>query len=329
MSIRFQIKNTPPKAEKEGDLTVRYSGTAEPFRRTTERQVIKVGVDGAGNPRLRFTTGLDVDKVDLYHWYNEEEKKVVKKAIKELYPVLVKAYGGKEVLDDSNRYFWKENKQVYSLLLTNETEALFFDTEKVSHALLYLSIIGGAFIDTVAPTKEYAERNQIPHYLALETDVDDSSDDIELTRSAAHAMLHYLKEEQPESLFILAWCLQYDTNGFGAYTKSVSPKDLVTYHINYINGKLVTQKKRNMPKRFLEYAEKWKGQQTRPSLYTEAYVKAGDYYSFIVKREKKYTTADGTVLGNTIEDAVAKLSQPKFTHDLEKLRDSVEEKWKS
>ena len=36
---------------------------------------------------------------------------------------------------------------------------------------------------------------------------------------------------------------------------------------------------------------------------------------------------DGTVLGNTISDAVANLMKPKFTQDLEKLRKQVEDKW--
>ncbi len=54
----------------------------------------------------------------------------------------------------------------------------------------------------------------------------------------------------------------------------------------------------------------------------------GEYYSFINQREKKYVTTEGTVLGNTVVEAVATLQKPKYQQDLEKLRDQVEAKWK-
>lgn len=327
MSIKFTIRNTPDKALREGDLIVRYSGIAEPFKRTSERETRRIGVDGAGNPKLEFTTGLDEDKVDFYHWYNDQEKKVIKKTLKELRPIIVKNFGGEDGLDSRNTFFWKDDRSVSRLTLTNEDIDVFYDTARPIHALLYLSIISGAFMDLVAPHKEWAERNQIPHYLALETESNDLSDEIEITRSDAHAALGYLRHEQPEALYILAWCIQYDTNSFGAYNKSASNRDLVNYHIKYIDGKLQTKKKRNCPKTFIEYVDKWKGQQTRPELYTEAYVKAGEYYSFIQQREKKYVTNDGTVLGNTITEAVENLHKPKFIQDYEKLRDLVEAKW--
>ena len=77
MSIRFAIKNTAGKAEKEGDSFIRFSGTGEPFRRHCERAVRKIGVDGGGNPKLTFTTGMDEKQVQFYSWYNDEEKKII------------------------------------------------------------------------------------------------------------------------------------------------------------------------------------------------------------------------------------------------------------
>jgi hypothetical protein len=44
-------------------------------------------------------------------------------------------------------------------------------------------------------------------------------------------------------------------------------------------------------------------------------------------KEKKYVTEDGTVLGNTISEAIETLNKPKFRSDFEKLRDQVEKKW--
>lgn len=330
MSIRFAIKNNSDKATVESDGTiVRFSGTSEPFRRKDERASFKVGQDVKGNDIIKFITGLDESRVKFYPWYNEEEQKEVIKQIKEYRQNIIDFYGGPEVVDDKNIYFWKDNRDVNVLAITEQDIDIFYDTKSPAHALLYLSIISGAFIDLVAPTKQWADDHYTPHYLALETD-HDYSDDSDMTKMDAMAALAELrKEESPDALFILAWCLQYDTNGYGAYGRNIPARDLIQYHINYINGKLVTKKKKDTAKEFLKYVEKWKGQQTRPQLYAEAYIKAGEYYNFIHSKDKKYTTAEGTVLGNTIQEAVTNVTKAKNSTDLETLRDKVEEKWKS
>lgn len=328
MSTRFAIKNTANKAEKEGDAFLRFSGVSEPFVHISERYSHKVGVDGGGNAKLTFITGLDENLVQFYKWYTVDEQKEVKKQIKELTPLISDAYGGSSVISSDNKYFWGENRDVNRLSLSNQDMDVFYDTKNAPHALLYLGIMAGAFIEMVAPTREYADRYQIPHYMILETDVVfDDEDDI--TRSDAHSALSDLRRDaDPEALFILAWDLQYDTQAFGGINRATPQKNLISTHIQYIDGKLNMKKKRNTPRTFIEYANKWKGQQTRPLLYTEAYVKAGEWFSFINQKEKKFVTADGTVLGNTVQDAVETLMKPKFTQDLEKLRDQVEAKWK-
>lgn len=328
MSTRFVIKNTAGKADREGDIIIRYTGTSEPFVRVSERDGTAVGIDKDGNKKLVYTTGLDPDRVDFYKWYNDEEKKAVTKQIKDLRPIIVKSYGGEEVVDSTNQFFWGKTRDVSRLSLTNADMDVFYDTKNPVHALLYCSIMAGAFIDLVAPTRDWAERHQTPHYMALETE-EVLEDDDEITRSDAHALLSELrKEESGDALFILAWCAQYDTNAFGGINKSTPIKSLITSHAQFIDGKLVTKRKRNTPKVFIDYAEKWKGQQTRPALFVEAYVRAGEYFSFINQREKKFVMTDGTVLGSTVADAVSTLMKPKFTQDLEKLRKQVEDKWK-
>lgn len=329
MSIRFAIKHAQSKAEKEGDTIVRFTGVSEPFNKASERDSKPIGQDAKGNPKLQFITGLDEKRVKFFKWYTEEEKAEIIKQIKELRPLISDFYGGEEAIADTNDFFWRDNREVSRLALTNSSMDIFFDTKNIPHALLYLSIISGAFMDLVAPTRDWAERHQIPHYLVLETDDAVVDDDSDLTRSDAHAALAELrKDESPEALFILAWCIQYDTNAFGAYLKSTSQRDLVNYHIKYIDGKLVTKRKRDTAKHFLDYYKKWKGQQTRPTLYAEAYVKAGEYYNFLQKVNKKYQLGDGSELGGTVTEVVDNLMKPKFSADLEKLRDQVENKWK-
>lgn len=330
MSIKFSIKSTADKAVKEGDTFVRFSGTGEPFKGSEERDCTVIGVDGGGNPKIIFNTGLDEAKVDLYRWYNAEEHKSIKKQIKELKPLIENNYGGPTVIDSTNAYFWRKNRDVNNLSLTNQDFDKFYDTKYVTHALLYLSIMSGAFMGLVAPTKEWAERNAIPLYMSLETEDDSDSGDEEILKSDAYGALAELrKEESTESLFILAWCIQYDLPAYGAYLRSVSKKDLVTYHIKFIEGKLQGKKKKNCPKVFIDYVNKWKAQQTRPLLYTEAYAKAGEYYNFLQKRDNKFTTSEGVELGRSMADVIDSLQKTKYSRDLEILRDEVEAKWKS
>lgn len=329
MSLKFTIRNTADKAKKEGDLVVRYSGTGEPFSRESERLATAIDTDPQGNPtKWKFATGLDENKVAYYDWFTPEEKDVVKESIKSLREKLEGFYGTK-TLDPENYSFWKNRRDINRLKVTHESIDVYYDTDRPEHALLYLSIIGGAFADTVAPNKEWADRFQIPHYLALEIESNDFGEEEDIVRSDAHGELTNLRKEfGKDALYILAWCLQYDTNAFGAYNYSTTEKDLINYHIKYIDGKLQTKKKKNCPKTFIEYAEKWRAPQTRQLLYTEAYVKAGEYFNFINQREKKFVTADGTILGNTVKDAVDALQKPKFKVDFDNLKKLVESKWK-
>ncbi len=329
MSIKFAIRNTAEKARKEGDSFIRFTGTGEPFNRDSERLARATERDKYGlGSKWTFLTGLDEEQVEYYEWLSEEEKALVREQIKALRPKIVKYFGGEKTLNPENDIFWKR-RDINKLKVSNENIGVFFDTEKPEHALLYLSLLAGAFADVVAPNKDWAERYQLPHYLALELDTNDFGDEDDITRADAMAELMLIKREfGKDALYILAWCLQYDTNAFGAYNYSTTEKDLLNYHIKFIEGKLVTKRKRNMPRAFMEYVEKWRGAQTRAQLYVEAYVKAGEYFNFINQREKKYVTNDGTILGNTIADAVTNLMKPKFKIDLENLRTAVEGKWK-
>lgn len=330
MSIKFAIKSTVDKAKKEGEAFVRFSGTGEPFSRSAERDAKQIETDIYGNPtRWKFVTGLEEDQVDFYHWLKEEEKAIVKETIKELKPKIERAFGGPKMISDENHSFWKRRQDVSKLKLTPETSENFYDTENPEHALLYLSILANAF-DNVAPNREYADRFQVTHYLALDLGTYEGGEDDDTNRADALAELTLLKREfGKDALYILAWCLQYDTSAFGAYSLSVTEKELMTYHMKYIEGKLKSKVQgRNFPKNFIEYTEKWRGAQTRQQLYVEAYIKAGEWFNYIFQKEKKYHTEAGTVLGNTIQEAVTALMKAKNRDELEKLRTQVETKWK-
>ena len=328
MNVRFQIRPVSPRAEKEGKEILNFTGEAQPYRRKATRVSEKVGLRPDGQPRIKFRTGLDPERVKYYYWFSEEERAEVKKQLEEALPEIEDRYHGKEIIHDENVSFWKDQKEFYQIPITITTKDLFFDTKNPEHAVLYFGIIGGAFIDTIAPHKDFAVEKRIPHYLVLEKDVDDD-DFIDVSEKIkANANLFKLMEEGSEdALFILCWTALYNTKGFGSILKSMPKKDKATYLNMFIEGELVDKKKKNCAKTFNQYVERWNSPQLREKLYAEAYIKAGEQYALIVTKDKKYETSWGTSLGNTIDEAVDKITQKRFAKDLEQLTQEVEKKW--
>lgn len=333
MNFKFAIKSVAGDAQREGDEVVRFSGISEPMHQGCEREVRKTGEIGSGRDLqtfVRFNTGLEPDMIEFYDWYSEAEKEALKEFIIENKPKISKFYGGDEVVKPENRYFW-EKKEVYKLFVDNYTVDKLFDTKNPSQCLMYLSIASGAFMSLVAPTKDWAERNPgIPFYLALEAEASTTDSESYVGKLQAQAALSGLSEDSGDGMFIVAWCTQYDSASYGAYSRTATPRsELIKYHSMFIDGNIMGKKgkKRDCPKIFLDYANRWNGQQTKAAVMVEAYVKAGEYYGFINSAKKKYVTDEGTVLGNTIEECIKTLMQNKYSDDLDRLREKVEKKW--
>lgn len=328
MNVRFQIKATSRKAEKEGKEILNFSGESQPYRRKATRVSEQVGLRPNGEAIIKFKTGLVPDRVKYYWWFTEAEREEIKKQLEESLPDIEERYHGKEIIHEENKSFWKDQKEFYQFPITITTSDLFFDTKNPEHAILYFSIMGGAFIDTIAPNKELAIEKRIPHYIFLEKDVDDDdfvdiSDKIKASANLAKLM----EEGNEDGLFILCWTALYNTRGFGSILKSMPKKDKVSYLHMFIEGDLVDKRKKQCPKIFNDYFEKWNSSQLRDKLYAEAYIKAGEQYALIVTKDKKYETVWGTSLGNTIDEAVDKITQKKFAKDLEQLMQEVEKRW--
>ena len=333
MNLKFAIKSVAGEATKEGDDFVRFTGISEPMHQGCEREVRKTGEIGSGKDLqvfVKFTTGLEEDLVDFYVWYSDEEKEQVKKFIAENKEKIARFYGGDEVIKPDNKYFW-QRKEVNKLFVDNYTIDKLFDTKNPSHCLLYLSIISGAYISLVAPTKEWAERNPgIPFYLALEKEATETDSQDYVRKLDAQAALAELSQDSGDGMFIVAWCTQYDSVSYGAYSRTATPRsELIKYHAMFIDGNILPKKgkKRDCPAIFLDYATRWKGQQTKAAVMVEAYVKAAEYYGFINSAKKKYVTTEGTVLGNTIQEAVESLMKNQNADELDRIREKVEKKW--
>lgn len=322
MNVKFQIKPTMAKAEMEGKEIVNFTGESQAYMRKATRVSEKIG------DKIVFKTGLEPLKVRFYWWFNEAEKEEIKKQIEEALPEIEQMYHGKDVIESTNKSFWKDQAEFYQFIVDNKTKNLFFDTKSAEHAVLYFSIIGGAFIDTIAPNKDVAIQYRIPHYIALEKDNDDEEFvDVSEKLKASANLFKLMEEGSDDALFILCWTALYNTKGFGSILKSMSKKDKATYLHMFIEGDLVDKKKKLCAKTFNQYVEKWNSPQLRDKLYAEAYIKAGEQYALIVTKDRKYETTWGTSLGNTIEEAVDKITQKKFAADLKQLMEEVEKKW--
>lgn len=334
MNLKFAIKSVAPASVREGDDIVRFSGNDEVFRNSCERACNLIGYQGFGptkEPIVKFKTGLDEEAVEYYDWFTDEEKKEVKKFILENKERVIKAYGGEAITKDDNKDFWTSDKAWGRVRVDNYNLNQIRSTKDPKDCLLYLSIIAGAYPNLIAPTKEYAHKDStIYFYLALEEDAVATDSESFVTKLEAQGALAALAKDTGDGMFILAWCLQYDSTSFGAYSRVMtSPKDLIKYHLQYIDG-LINEKrgmKKSSPKKFIEYANLWNAPQTRAKLMVEAYVKAGEYYGLINKGKKTFQTREGTVLGNSIPEAVDTLMKQANADELDRLRDAVEKKW--
>lgn len=327
--MRFMIKSLAGNPEKEGDTFIRYTGNSEPFARGDEMATTRIGVLPDGTPKLKFKTGLEMDQIQFYGWLSPEGKELHNKLLAEYLPIITEKFGGKDVIDSTNKFFWHEDNERNKIKITNETLTKVFDMKNVEYAMFYFNVMGGAFLEVVAPTKEMAQEKNIPHYLVLEGDyVDDIMDDYSL-KGEAYSLLTDLKKTDGDALLFLAWCLQTGTKSFGAYTRSSPQKDLLMYTAEFIEGKL-TKTKRNCPKDFIKYAEGWKeGGLVKNKIMMEAYLKSAEWYSYLnTNKENKYQLPSGLVIGVNMTEAVTTMLKPKNVNDSDALRNFVEAKWK-
>ena len=163
----------------------------------------------------------------------------------------------------------------------------------------------------------------------MESEENNSVADDYATKADAYVNLRDLKEDASgDALLYLAWVLQAKSQGFGGYTKATPKSELLKYHGQFIEGKL-TKTKRNCPKEFVDLSNNWKeGGLLREAIQVEAYIKAGEFYSYVnTNREKKYELPSGLVLGVNIEEASETLRKPKNRKELDALRTFVENKW--
>lgn len=328
MYFKFQIKPVANRAEKEGEYIVRFTGQSE-FINVND--VLGSDVMMKGKDRIqKFKTGLETSAVASNGLIPIAEKENFKKQIESYRPIL-EEYFGADQLDPTNTHFWKD-PEIGRLKVSNIDLDKFYDTANPKHAVLYFNIMGGGYIDTVAPSREFAERFRIGYY--METEAEHTSEDADsyMTKAQAFTLLNELAfSADAQSLLFLSWVLHSDSKGFGAYNSSTPKSELFRTHGEFIEGKLSFTKRRNAPTKFIEAANSWKDTKIgRPRIMTEAYLKAAQVYSYVNSdREGKLSLPSGLQLGLSMDTAIDTLLKPRNNKEYEELRDFVEKKWSS
>lgn len=326
MYFKFQIKPVAGKPEKEGDSIVRFTGQSEYIN--VNDILASSLVSKAGKQVQKWKTGIETSDVISNGLIPVTEKENYKKQILAYKPWLEEYYGVEE-LDATNGFFWK-NPDNGRLKITNTDLQNFYDTSNPKHALLYFNIMGGGYIDTVAPSKEFAEVYRIPFYIETESEFVSEDGDNYMTKAEAFTLLNDLANSSDnQALLYLGWVLHSDSKGFGAYTISTPKSELFKMHGEFIEGKLTFVRKRNTPIKFIEAAKSWKdGKIGRPRIMTEAYLKAAQIYSYMNSdKEGKLSLPSGLQLGYSIDSAIDTLLKPKNAKEYEELRDFIEKKW--
>ena len=326
MHFKFQIKPVAGKPEKEGDIIVRFTGQSEYIN---VNDVLGSSlITKQGKQIQKFKTGLELQDVMSNGLIPTTEKENYKKQI-ESFREFLNEYFGEEELDPTNHFFWKDPENG-KLKISSLDLDKFYDTRNAKHALLYFNIMGGGFVDTVAPSKEYAEKYRIQYYIETESEFVSEDGDSYMTKATAFSLLSELANSSDnQALLFLGWVLHSDSNGFGSYTLNTPKSELFKMHGEFIEGKLTFKRKRQTPVKFIEAANSWKdGKNGRPRLMTEAYLKAAQTYSYINSdKDGKLSLPSGLILGLSIEKAIDTLLQPKNNKDYEELRSYIEKKW--
>lgn len=327
MYFKFQIKPVAGKPQTEGDSIVRFTGQSEYINvnDVLGSELITKG----GKQVQKFKTGLDPQAVASNGLISIAEKDNFKKQIASYREGLLDDYFGAEELDAVNTFFWKDPENGRLKISSLDLDK-YYDTRNAKHALLYFNIMGGGYIDTVAPSKEYAEKYRIQYYIETEAEHVSEDGDSYMTRATAFTLLSELANSSDnQALLYLGWVLHSDSDGFGSYTLSTPKSELFKMHGEFIDGKLKFKRKRQAPTKFIETANAWKdGKNGRPRIITEAYLKAAQTLSYINSdKEGKLSLPSGLQLGFNIETAIDTLLKAKYNKEYEELRDYIEKKW--
>lgn len=317
MSKRFAIRSTRPDEQKHGNAIVFGTGEQVPFAHSCELTVFQIS-----EKEFEYLTGLEPKHIKTAPYYTAEEKTALAKQQTEDLKKLVELFG-KDRIKADNKFFWEDHAR---FLLTNETLSTFFDADEAhpDHILLRWKILGGGYIEEIAPSYEIAQQYGAPFYMTeFEEEAERQTEDIS-SKVKAYVLLEELDEKKSaEDLLWLSWALHPSNMG---YTQRTAKATLYKAHYEYIEGLLVKSKKKSCSKQFIDAVALLKTDKTR--LIARAILNASDYFGLVFQnKEGKYQTrGKGTILGSDVDEAVETFLRGENIEELEAIREEVEKK---
>lgn len=275
---------------------------------------VKIGAD-----TFRFNTGFIPEPIKKNKYIPEEEKEVLLKAQKEAgLRVAEELFGDKKIkIDETNGYIWKQ-PEYSQLLITNDTTQTIYDTNNLNHLILYWQIVSDAF-GLVAFNIEHAMYKNAPYFIQEIKDADIRDSLEELNKVKAITIVGGLQEKgDTEALLYLCWSLGDRKDKMLGFSKSTSSAALVKALFNFIDGKTKDRAKKLAVNEFTKAYTEYKAD--RDTFMIKVIIRIADYHNYIyTNRDNIYVTANGTLLGKTLEECIEKLKKASNRDILEEM----------
>lgn len=262
----------------------------------------------------RYMCGLDKEVIEYDPTFTEEEKKAKIEEIIEIVDRLERFFG-KGTLDPTNEKHWSKINLVIDRKTTN------LDLTNPRNELIYHCIKAGGF-GLVSPTMEGAGDGKSPFYIVEPTEYAESRiANKEVINKAISSLQKMYEAKSYDDLFFLA---KYILPVEKMYMKR-SPKAMLYEDLDkYINGELIKGSKISFARAFLEATKK-----SKIDMVVTCLVKDAVYMNFLFNNQagEFKNNETGGIYGTTIEKCVSHLQNPAYEHELENVKNRVEQKW--
>lgn len=318
MSKRFAIRSTRPEEQKQAGHIIFGTGYDVPFKHSCVVHAKQIGIDNQKQPIFEHQTGLEPKHIKNNTLLEDIEVEAFVKLQKEDLKKLQEHFGA-DSLKPTNNFFWNEKS---GFIVSNETLTTFFDKENPEHLLLYWKIIGGGYSDAIGLSYNVANQLGLPFYLTeLEEEAERKTEEIGFKGKAFASLEEINERKSAEDMLWLCWILLDANKG---YTKQTAKASLYASLYAFIDGVGVKKGKKQTAKQFLDAYNLLKVDKTKALI--KAFVKAGEYFALIYsnKDNQLQIRSTGTILGNTLDEAMETLAKPVHQEELEDLRREVE-----
>ena len=304
-NMRFRISKVDNSPEEMEGKHINY----DTAKNLVIFQIDTINTIRIGEDKYRFNTGFNPLPIQRNKYIPEAEKLVLIAAQK----LAAKRFSlevlgnEKTVIDDTDKYLW-EQAQYSKLLITNETTSMLYDTDNISHLLLYWQIITDAFW-FVAYNEDHATFKTCPYFIQEIKDAEIRESHEELTKVEAIYQVGILKAKgDVEALLFLCWSLGDRKDKMLGFSRSTSMATLVAALFNFIDGKTKDKNKKSAITEWFKQFALYNA--NREAFMARVIVRIADFHNYIgTNKEKVYVTQNGIELGKTLDECVDKLTK--------------------